>query len=71
MAHEFVIMVNGRLNIYDKYEDIPDHFDHVIKFNPEMIPGPHTHDEHDQLHQWNLKLQILMERERASSSKNR
>lgn len=71
MAHEFVIMVNGRLNTYNRYEDIPEEFDHVIKFHPEMIPGPHTHDEHDELHQWNLKLQQLMERERASSRKNK
>lgn len=71
MSHEFIIKVNGKLNTYTNFEDIPQQIEHVIKFNPEMKPGPHTHDEHDELHAWNLKLQQLMERERASSHKNR
>lgn len=71
MKSEFVIMINGQLHSYDRYEDIPAEFDHVIKFLPAVPPGPHTHDEHDELALWNNRLQRLMEIERARSNQNR
>ena len=36
---EFQLIVNGELVNYDKYEDIPEEFDHVIKFIPDL-PEP-------------------------------
>lgn len=69
MTHKFVIMVNGKLHTYHDYDDIPDEFDHVIEFVPEVTAGPHTNDEHEALHEWNEKLQKLMEKERARSNK--
>jgi hypothetical protein len=71
MAHEFVLLVKGELKIYTNYEDIPDEFDNVIKFIPEIPDGPHSHNEHDEIEKWNEKLQLLMEKERARSNKNR
>ena len=71
MAHEFVLLVKGELKIYTNYGDIPDEFDNVIKFIPEIPDGPHSHNEHDEIEKWNEKLQLLMEKERASSNKNR
>ena len=71
MAHEFVLLVKGELKTYTSYEDIPDEFDNVIKFIPEIPDGPHSHNEHDEIEKWNEKLQLLMEKERASSNKNR
>jgi len=63
MAHEFVILVNGEIKHFENYEDIPQVFDNVIKFVPEIPPGPHTHDEHDEMSLWNEKLKELMKRE--------
>ena len=60
---EYVIMVNGKLNTYENYEDIPKRFDHVIKFLPDVIPEPHTEEEHKELETYNDKLQELMKRE--------
>jgi hypothetical protein len=71
MSHEFVILVNGKLITYTKYEDIPDVFDNLIKFKPKQLDMPHTHEEHEEIDSWNQKLQNLMERERASRNKNR
>ena len=71
MAHEFVLLVKGELKTYTSYEDIPDEFDNVIKFIPEIPDGPHSHNEHNEIEKWNEKLQLLMEKERASSNKNR
>jgi hypothetical protein len=67
MSHEFVILRNGVLETYDKYEDIPDDFDHLIKFLPELPEGPHTEEEHEEIHSWNEKLQELIEIERKNA----
>ena len=67
---EFQFIINGELVTFDKYEDVPEEFDHVIKFIPD-IPEPvnddHTDEEHEELAKWNDRLQELMEKERARS----
>ena len=65
---EFQFIVNGELVTYDKYEDIPETFEHVIKFLPDVPPEPHTEEEHEEIQEWNNKFQELMEKERASSN---
>jgi hypothetical protein len=65
---EFQFIVNGELIAYDKYEDIPENFEHVIKFIPDIPEEPHTEEEHDELSLWNERLQKLMEKERARSN---
>jgi hypothetical protein len=65
---EFVILRNGVLETYDKYEDIPQKFDNVIKFIPNYSDGPHTHEEHNEMHLWNDKLKELLKRETNASS---
>ena len=64
-------MISGQLHEYDRYEAIPDRFDHVIEFCPEIPPGPHTQEQHDEIDAWVPKLERLMEIERARSSKIR
>ena len=64
---EFQFKVNGELVTYDKYEDIPDEFDHVIKFLPDPIPEEHTEEDHAEMVLWNDRLQELMEKERDRS----
>ena len=71
MPHEFVILVNGKLETFTRYEDIPEEFDNVIKFLPEVPDAPHTEEQHEEIESWNSKLQKLMEKERARSNKNR
>lgn len=68
---EFQFIVNGELVTYDSWESIPDDFEHVIKFLPDIAAEPHTEDEHEEISQWNSRLQGLMEKERARSNKNR
>ena len=65
---EFQFIVNGELITYNKYEDIPEKFEHVIKFIPDIPEEPHTEEEHDELSLWNERLQKLMEKERARSN---
>ena len=65
---EFQFIVNGELVTYDKYKDIPETFEHVIKFLPDIPPEPHTEKENEEIQEWNNKFQELMEKERASSN---
>ena len=65
---EFQFIINGELVTFDKYEDVPDEFEHVIKFLPDVIPEPHTEEEHEEMAQWNTRLQKLMEKERGRSN---
>ena len=67
---EFQLVVNGILETYTKYEDIPDTFENVIKFlpdlpEPEGEDGNHTDEQHAEMERWNGRLQALMEKERA------
>ena len=67
---EFQFIINGELVTFDKYEDIPDEFEHVIKFLPDIsepVNDDHTDEEHEELAKWNDRLQELMEKERARS----
>jgi hypothetical protein len=63
MAHEFVVLLNGELKTYTKYEDIPERFDNVIRFIPKIPEPPHTHEQHEEIDSWNERLQELMKRE--------
>ena len=65
---EFQFVVNGELVLYDKYEDIPEDFEHVIRFIPDVPEDPHTEEEHAEMALWNTRLQELMEKERARSN---
>ena len=69
---EFQFLIDGKLVTYDRYEDIPETFDHVIKFlpdnpEPEGEDGNHTKEQHEAMSVWNGRLQKLMEKERAGN----
>ncbi len=63
MPNEFVILKNNKLETFTKYEDIPEKFDNLIKFLPEIPEPPHTHEQHQELDLWNERLKKLMKRE--------
>ena len=65
---EFQFIVNGELVTYDSWENIPEEFEHVIKFIPDVPPDPHTEDEHAEMEIWNTRLQHLLEKDRARSN---
>ena len=71
MPHRFVIMISGQLHKFDCYDDIPDRFDHVIEFVPEIPPGPHTAEQHEEIDAWIPRFERLMEIEHARSRKSR
>jgi hypothetical protein len=71
MGHRFVIMRNDVIEVYDRYEDIPDDLDHVIEFLPEIPPEPHTEKQHEEIEKWPDLFLKLMEKAYATSSEIR
>ena len=63
MAHQFAILIDGKVQVFDNYDDIPETFENVIRFEPEVPPEPHTEEQHKEIEQWNDKLQQLLKRE--------
>ena len=63
MAHQFAILIDGKVQVFDNYDDIPETYENVIRFEPEVPPEPHTEEQHHEIEQWNDKLQQLLKRE--------
>lgn len=63
MSSEFVILSEGKLYTYENYDDIPQKFDNLIKFSPEIPLSPHSHEEHEEIESWQEKFKDLMQRE--------
>jgi hypothetical protein len=66
MESEFIIMIDGQLQHFTNYADIPEQIDHVIKFSPWVPPPPHTHAQHEEIDSWVPRLQELIKRERGT-----
>ena len=63
MAHQFAILIDGKVQVFDNYDDIPETFENVIRFEVEIPPEPHTEEQHNYIETFNDKLKLLMERE--------
>ena len=64
MQGEYKIMINREVVTYTNYDDIPATFDHVISFNPDYPPDPHSDEDHAFMDTFNEKLQALIGREK-------
>lgn len=64
MEHRFVIKDKEVLYSFNKFEDIPEVFDHLIEFLPYMPPPPHTHEEHEEIDSWMPRFQDILNRQR-------
>lgn len=71
MPHRFVVRIGSLFHTFEHYEDIPEDFDYLIEFCPEIPPAPHTDQQHEEIEAWQPRFEQLMERERARSSKKR
>jgi hypothetical protein len=71
MAHRFVVRIGSEILEFERYEDIPQQFDHLLAFQPEIPPEPHTDEQHQEIESWIPKFNKLMEIEHARTSKSR
>jgi hypothetical protein len=69
---EYVVMIAGEKLYFHNTNQIPDRFDHLIRFAPFYPPAPHDLASHERIHRMSAKLQELMEIERrAGRNENR
>ena len=61
---EFVIRDNDVIVRHTKARDLPESFDHLIKFAPTPPEPPHTVNDHVEMSRYSEYLQELMKRER-------
>ena len=59
---EFVIKRNKKLERYNKFDDIPNSFEHLISFKPDYPEPPHTEEQHKEMDTYQDKLQELLNR---------
>ncbi len=66
MAHESVLLINGELTTFTEYDDIPEQFDNIIKFLPDVSHEEVDHSGENNI--WNDRLQELIKRETNARS---
>jgi len=59
----FKVRISDEVYTFTEYDDIPQEFDHLIMFMPEIPEGPHTDEEHEYIEQLNDVMKELMTRE--------
>ena len=62
LVGEFVIKRNKKLERYDKFDDIPNSFEHLISFKPDYPQPPHTEEQHEEISTYQSKLKELLSR---------
>ena len=58
-----VKMFNKSIIEYDNFDDIPDKFYRLLKYNPEYLPTPHSEEDHKMIEEFDNKLHELLRRE--------
>jgi len=66
----FQVLIDGTLHTYNNYEDVPQEFDDLITCNFDYKEGPHTPEEHEELHRLNDYFKALQKREKRYASSN-
>jgi len=64
----FVILRNKKLETYNNFEEIPEVFSNLIRFEPDYPLGPHTAEQHEEIEKYSDYLKNLLLRENASSN---
>jgi len=65
---EIKLVVNGELNKYTRWEDVPEEFDHIIKFHFEIPPPPHTQEDRDKIDMWLKRFDYLGKKEQEKEN---
>ena len=68
LTGKFVVLKNKQLHTYTNYNDIPDDFEHLIEFKPDVLPEPHQGAEHEEIAEWAPRLQETLKRGKGNAS---
>ena len=67
MNGQFIVKIGNDLLEFSNYNDIPDKFDNVIIFKPEVPDSPHSEEDHKLIETFDSKLKELMKKETNAS----
>ena len=59
MEGEFIVKIGKKLFEYTNINDIPEKFDHLIKFVPTVPPEPHSEEEHKLINSFMIKFKDI------------
>ena len=62
MIGEYTVKIGNKLFDYTNVDDIPEKFDHLIKFLPTALPEPHTEEEHEHIDSFMDKFREISKR---------
>ena len=62
MESEFIVKIGKKLFEYTNINDIPEKFDHLIKFVPTVPPEPHSEEEHELIDSFMDKFKEIQKR---------
>jgi len=62
MKGEYIVKIGTSFLEFSDSNDIPDEFDHLIKFVPEEPPEPHTQEDHDYINSFVSKMREIEKR---------
>ncbi len=60
---DFTVKTGQTCTEYHKISEIPEKFDHLIKFIPNIPPSPHSEDDHGHMAHFNDYIHMLQARE--------
>ena len=63
MEGEYSVKIGDKVFNYTNADDIPEKFDHLIKFVPKEPPEPHTQEDHDYINTFPKKFKEIFARE--------
>ena len=63
MEGEYSVKIGDKVFHYTNADDIPEKFDHLIKFVPKEPPEPHTQEDHDYINTFPKKFKEIFARE--------
>ncbi len=70
LTGKFVVLKNKKLHTYTNYNDIPDEFEHLIEFKPDVPPEPHQSEaEHEEIAEWAPRLQETLKKGKGNASR--
>ena len=62
MQGEYSVKIGDKVFNYTNADDIPEKFDHLIKFLPKIPPEPHTQEDHDYINSFVPKMREIEKR---------
>ena len=62
MIGEYTVKIGDKIFEYTNVNDIPEKFDHLIKFVPTSPPGPHSEEEHELIDSFMIKFKEIQKR---------